>query len=211
MIANVLSDMAHLAFEKFQKDTLVLLNEEPLYAFLQVDSRVELTRIGVDVTAVSMQDGDFVLYLNPEGYLSYSQPERLYILKHEWTHWIDEHPLLNSFYIIKLWNLACDLSINQDLETSICKRPKDAQMPEMYGLPPHLTPEQYYNLLLIQYNQKKLKIHKSLSSIALGQNLKKEKYDESAPFPIKGMIIKKSKMQNGVLLVRIDRKFVIFF
>lgn len=209
----MLSEIAQLSLDTFYKDCIVLLNEEPLYAYLVEDSRVMLVRKGVDVAAVSMENGDFVFYINPEGYLTYSQGERLFIIKHEWTHWIDEHPLQAVDFPFKnLWNLACDIAINQYLETDYCVRPKDAQMPEMYELEAGLTPEKYYTLLDEQRRNEKLKINKSLSSMAKGANLKQPVSSEQneGPKSVRGPILNLKKLQNGYFLIRIRLQMVVF-
>lgn len=207
MIANILSETANLALETVKNDTIVLLNEEPLYAYLLVDTSIQLVRKGIEVAAVSMVNGDFVLYINPEGYLSYPLGERLFILKHEWTHWIEEHPLLNDLYIHKFWNLACDMSINQTLETEYAIRPKDAQMPEMYQFPPHLSPESYYDLLIEAHEKQKQNIH-----IPTKTNPKEEqkKKKEDEPTILKGYITKLNKLSVGFFLIRLDGKTIVF-
>lgn len=207
MLATILSETANLALETVKNDTIVLLNEEPLYAYLMVDARIQLIRRDIEVAAVSMTNGDFVLYINPEGYLSYPQGERLFILKHEWTHWIEEHPLLNDLYIHKFWNLACDISINQTLETGRCIRPKDAQMPEMYQFPPHLSPEVYYDLLVESSQKESEKI-----PVPKEQKPKQEepKKKEDEPTILKGYITKLNKLSIGFFLVRLDGKTIVF-
>ncbi|PGK51470.1 hypothetical protein CN918_27135 [Priestia megaterium] len=211
MFPNILSSTAKLAFDTLDKDTIILLNEEPLYAYLIDESRTVFTR-NIDVAMVSMENGDLVLYINPEGYLVYPKGERLWILKHEYTHWIDEHPLQSRYYERFLWNLACDISINPHLATSTCHLPPDAQVPEMYELPSNLSPEQYYDLLLEKRNAALLSVHKSITSVARGDQLTNQKPDKKTdkPLTLKGMITKKKKLSNGLLLIRLDVKMLVF-
>jgi len=211
MFPNVLSSTAQLAFDTVDKDTIILLNEEPLYAYLIVESRIVFTR-SIDVAMVSMENGDLVLYINPEGYLVYPKGERLFILKHEYTHWIDEHPLQSRYYERFLWNLACDIAINPHLATPTCHLPPDVQLPEMYGLPPNLTPEQYYALLIEKRNSTLLEVHESLTSVARGDHLTGQKPigNTNQPLTMKGMITKKKKLFNGIMLVRLDVKMLVF-
>jgi len=55
---------------------------------------------------------------------------------------------------ILLWNIACDLAINSDLrEMLACEPPAYVPLPEAFGLPPHRTPEEYYDQLLKEGKQ----------------------------------------------------------
>lgn len=207
MLHQVLEETAKLAMEAIQNDTIVLLNQEPLYAYLLQDTNTQVVRRSNNVAAVSMTNGDFTFHMNPEGYLCYSQSERLFILKHEWTHWIEEHPLQNDKYIHEFWNLACDMSINQTLETEFCVRPSDAVTPEMYQFPPHLSPEAYYELLLASAKKEKKKNNYATDEES-SESQKKE--EENKPKIIKGYITRLKELSNGFCLVRLDAKTVVF-
>jgi len=152
-----------------------------------------------------MENGDFVLYINPEGYLIYPQSERVFILKHEWTHWMEEHPLQARFYDKLLWNYSCDMSINPHLETMFCKRPSDAQMPNMYGLPPDLTPEQYYARL----ESGKFELPKEEGTATITP-LQTENKDSIPTFLVHGPITKYRKVNDSLFLVRLGSYVLLF-
>ena len=207
LLHQVLEETTKLAIETIRNDTIVLLNHEPLYAYLLEDTSTQVVRTANNVAAVSISNGDFTFHMNPEGYLCYSQRERLFILKHEWTHWIEEHPLQNEKYIPSLWNLACDISINQTLETEFCVRPSDALIPEMYQFPPHLSPEAYYELLLeVAKKDNKKKKH----AIDEESSDSKQKQEKDKPSILKGYITRLKELSNGFFLVRLDEKTIVF-
>jgi hypothetical protein len=77
------------------------------------------------------------------------------VLVHELNHWLRKH-FLRAAALLKnvspddlqvesqLVNICEDMEINDDLEDSRLKLPKDGQWPSKYGLPEHLLWEEYY-------------------------------------------------------------------
>ncbi len=97
-----------------------------------------------------------ILGYDPEWAMEGSVEELAADIVHEVHHFRREHFTRGALVEDKkLFNLAGDLAINPDLKAggwkiASEKSPRPAVFPEHYGLPPNLTTEQYYELLLQQ-------------------------------------------------------------
>lgn len=132
---------------KVADDLIVLLADEPFYVYVLTQMK-KVVDTQVPVAGVSVIEGKITLYINPKGYLRYTKPERLFILKHEVLHVIFIHYLRRNGRDPHLWNVAADIAINQLIETEFCQAPVDCLKPEHYDLPLKESAEAYYNILL---------------------------------------------------------------
>jgi predicted metal-dependent peptidase len=83
------------------------------------------------------------LYLGA-GFLKYTRLEKIAILLHEVYHLICKHPLRREGRKFKLYNISCDMAINQRIKNI----PKDGIFPEDFDFPKDLTSEAYYDLFI---------------------------------------------------------------
>ena len=140
------------ALKRLQKDCIALMFYEPFFAYLLTRMKKKVDA-SIPVAAVSVKDSDITLYINPQGYLEFSLEERLFILIHEIMHVIFYHPTRKQKRKHDLWNIACDVAINQLINARYTKMPqgllKVDSWKETKGfvLPPLLTAEKYYAIL----------------------------------------------------------------
>lgn len=157
------------ALERVRKDIILLIHKQPFYAYLLVKTKRVIDK-RVPVAGVSVIDGMITLYINPEGYLSYTKEERIFILIHEIMHVIWIHYLRKNKRDHSLWNVATDIAINQLIETDYAYMPIDCLRPDHYNLPEKENAEFYYKTLW-QRNEP-LHIPPDLLKGALGQKLR---------------------------------------
>jgi len=162
------------ALEKVADDIIVLLTKEPFYAYLLVKMQKVIDR-RVPVAGVAVVNGDIKLFINPEGWLNYTKPERLFILKHEVLHIINIHYLRRRDREPSLFNVAADIAINQLIEAPHCQFPVDAlridswKKDKGFVLPEKESAEVYYQLL---WNRgEKLDIPQDLLNTIVGRHL----------------------------------------
>jgi len=162
------------ALEQVADDIIVLLTKEPFYAYLLVKMQKVIDQ-RVPVAGVSVINGDIKLYINPEGYLSYTKPERLFILKHEVLHIINIHYLRRRDRDPSLFNVAADIAINQLIESPYCQFPVDAlridswKKDKGFVLPEKEPAETYYQLLWQRGEQ--LDLPQDLLNSVVGRHL----------------------------------------
>lgn len=186
------------ALQKVSDDIIVLLTKEPFYAYLLVKMTKVIDR-RVPVAGVSVINGEIKLYINPEGYLNYTKPERLFILKHEVLHIIYIHYLRRRDRDPSLFNVAADIAINQLIEAPHCQFPADAlridswKKDKGFVLPEKENAEVYYQLL---WNRgEKIDIPQDLLNSIVGRHLQSSSCDncggtghEPKPKTFKGII-----------------------
>lgn len=172
------------AIEQTRDDIIVLLTKEPFFAYLAVKMK-KVVDERVPVAGISVIDGEIILYINPTGYLSYTKPERLFILKHEVLHVIYIHYLRKGHRDHSLWNVATDVSINQLIESAHCQMPVDClkidswQKEKGFTLPEKENAEKYYQILWER--KEDLNIPEDMLKGALGQHLKDQQGQSSCP------------------------------
>ncbi len=103
-----------------------------------------------------------VIYFNPDFVSSCEVPQLATFLLHEALHFIRDHAkrgkavgAFNNRNLAHLWNLACDMEINDDLRDAGCALPTDFQIifPDTYKFDKGLLAEGYYRLLLDEQEQ----------------------------------------------------------
>lgn len=137
--------------EAINNNIYLLVQEHPFYAELlskfHLDTRVDETKSFCPVAAVSIKNGRPTRHTNPIGYLTYQTREQIFIDIHEILHITDLHHFRSKGKDHSLWNIACDIDINQRIESSVAVLPKDALMYYHFNLPKGLSAEDYYELL----------------------------------------------------------------
>lgn len=140
------------ALKRLQKDCIALMFYEPFFAFLLTRMKKQVDNT-IPVAAVSVKDSNITLYINPQEYLGFPLEERLFVLIHEIMHVIFYHPTRKQKRKHDLWNIACDVAINQLINARYTKMPhgilKIDSWKETKGfvLPQLLTAEKYYAIL----------------------------------------------------------------
>lgn len=130
----------------FDKVVLTMLYQDEGIFYLAVlhqCRRIETKEI--PTIGVGYKNGKINLLINPEWFKKFSIKEQIAILKHEMQHLVFLHPLRREHRAHSVWNLACDIAINQHIEGL----PKGTGFyPKDFKLPDNLTAEQYYELLI---------------------------------------------------------------
>lgn len=172
-------------FDRLRKDIIILLYHQPFFAYFLTKMKKVVDK-RVPVAGVAIINGDITLYINPEGYLSYTREERTFILIHEVMHIIFYHHAREMKRNHGLWNVATDLSINQLIETNHAHMPIDClrldswEKKHGFRLPPKLTAEGYYNI--VWEKRDVIDIPEHMLEGALGQHLaEKQKQQEQTP------------------------------
>ncbi|MGF7535697.1 VWA-like domain-containing protein [Bacillus mexicanus] len=137
--------------EAINNNIFLIIQNHPFYAKLlskfHLDTKVDETNSKCPVAAVSIPNGRPTRHTNPLGYLTYQTREQIFIDIHEILHITDLHHIRSKGKDHSLWNIACDIDINQRIESSIAILPKDALMYYHFSLPKGLSAEEYYTLL----------------------------------------------------------------
>lgn len=98
-----------------------------------------------------------VLYYNRAFIEECTVPELATVLLHETLHFVRDHAQRgrtigahDNSKLAEIWNIACDMEINDDLKEAECPFPQKAPgvFPSSYGFDPNLLAEAYYRLLL---------------------------------------------------------------
>ena len=134
-----------------EKEIVALIKSKPFYAhFIQNFRRIETDKIptlGVNIT------DKINLYVNPEFFNALKPVERVAVLEHEVLHIISKHCLRGNGKNHEVFNMACDVAINQYIEEYtyngklISKLPEGCLLPKTYNLKEGLTAEEYYKLI----------------------------------------------------------------
>lgn len=107
------------------------------------------------VAAVGVKNGRIYLYYNPDQFFAFPIKQRIAILEHECLHLVMEHITRRQERNQMLFNVACDVAINQYIQNL----PKDAvtleTIKQLFGLSlaPNLTAEDYYDQLKKKCNE----------------------------------------------------------
>ena len=100
--------------------------------------------------------------------LGWQPPALATVFVHELQHLWQKHSergaamgIVRGSHLDELWNIACDMEINDDLRDAGCPFPEDkvtkkvmGVLPEDAGFAPYLTAEEYFALLLKREEQK---------------------------------------------------------
>ena len=138
---------------KIKSALVSLLNDKSRVFYGQLILQMQLVEEpSVQTAGVGMQDGRIYLYYNPKWVNKLSLPELTSVMEHEVLHLILEHPSREKGREHTIWNIGCDMAINQMIEGL----PKDCVFPKNFKLPDGKIAEVYYEHLY--KNATKIKI-----------------------------------------------------
>jgi len=109
-----------------------------------------LTYFSVEGLGTAAIDRRWRLYVDPEIIQRWSTSELSGVLIHELNHVLRGHHLRNRDGNA-LWNLACDLEVNDDLSTAAIQLPTGSVHPSDFGLAVGETAEEYLRCLENSY------------------------------------------------------------
>ena len=115
----------------------------------------------VPTMAVTVQNAQLYLYYNPEFADSLTMMQLIAVLEHEVLHLIYEHTNVKNGVIVEVWNLACDMAINQDIKNL----PQGAVYPETVNLPRGKNSAEYYRMLKNNLERVKIQVGKGGGTI----------------------------------------------
>lgn len=92
------------------------------------------------------------LYVDPDAVMGWTVEQLAGALLHEVTHLVRDHAgmadrLGVTATLHRRWNAACDLAINDGLAADRIDLPEGGLQPEIFGLEPHATEQQYFEWL----------------------------------------------------------------
>ena len=127
------------------EDTIVrLLKERPFYGQFLLQFRRRAYQ-GPKAVAVTLTDAVPTLMVSEQQFVLFSTLEQQALLEHLVKHILHLHPCRRKERHPRLWDLACDLAINSDIENL----PAEAPQPERLKLTVGLAAEEYYSQLLL--------------------------------------------------------------
>jgi predicted metal-dependent peptidase len=133
-----------IQLSKLEAAALSLINDKSMVFYAHI--LMQMNRIEekyVKTMGVGMHDGRIDLYYNPDFLEKLTPKELVAVLEHEIMHLVMEHPGREKGRSHEIWNVACDMSINQMIEGL----PKDCILPEHFKLPKEKWSEFYYEAL----------------------------------------------------------------
>ena len=129
---------------KIKSALVSLLNDKSRVFYGQLILQMQIVEEpSVGTAGVGMQDGRIYLYYNPKFVDKLSLPELTAVMEHEVLHLILEHPSRKKGREHTIWNVGCDMAINQMVEGL----PKDCVLPKHFKLPDGKIAEIYYEYL----------------------------------------------------------------
>lgn len=136
--------------------TISLLAESPFLGNLILEMRVRIDEKKVPTAGVNITD-KINLYINPNFWNSLSHKEQVAILKHECFHILLSHPSRGKDKMHTLFNIACDLAINEFIKDLPRDEEKKAllvqDMKKDYPTMERFMNAEYYYDLLKDANQ----------------------------------------------------------
>jgi predicted metal-dependent peptidase len=128
---------------------MIAMKKAPYFA-VALQHTTQAPAIEIPTVAITP---DVRIYYNPLWVQSISLPELAGVLVHELHHVIRDHAGRADSMGIKdahrkLWNIAGDLEINDDLEKGGWKLPEGGMVPEKFGMDPGQVAEKYFIELL---------------------------------------------------------------
>lgn len=129
-------------------------DEYLFYAHILNKFSIKLSSDIESPAGITFQNPNFILYINPELFSTYTLENRMAILKHEVLHAIFNHFLRKDNRDHKTWNIATDCAINQMINEN--HLPNDCILPKTLSkllnkkIPKNENAEFYYDLLINQ-------------------------------------------------------------
>jgi predicted metal-dependent peptidase len=109
-----------------------------------------LTAVPDDASPTFSVDERWRLFVNPAKLREWTVPEVAGVLLHEVSHVVRDHAgrartaMVTSAPAARLWNIAADAEVNDDLCDAGIDLPEDPVTPDRLGLPAHKVAEFYY-------------------------------------------------------------------
>ncbi len=113
------------------------------YSFVISKMRVQITK-EVPTAGAGFYNYRYNLLINPDFFAGLTLDERIAVLVHECQHVILQHIHRKGERDHKLFNIACDIAINQMIENI----PEGGMFPATFDFPLNQTAEEYYRLLI---------------------------------------------------------------
>ena len=143
-----------MGLDKIKAALVSLLNDKSRVFYGQLLLQMQIVEEpSVGTAGVGMLDGRIYLYYNPKWCDSLPMSELTAVMEHEVMHLIFKHPARKKDKDHTIWNIACDMAINQMIEGL----PKDCVFPKNFQLPEGKIAEVYYAHLY--KNATKIKIN----------------------------------------------------
>lgn len=130
--------------QTLENSIIRLLKKRPFYGHLLLQLRRSPLCSKDYAAAITIQNGAPLLSVSEELFARYSHEQQESLLEHLIKHLLHLHPVRRRGRNIHDWDVAADLAINP----SIAELPPGALLPENYNLPPDLSAEEYYNLIV---------------------------------------------------------------
>lgn len=122
----------------------------------------------IPTMGVCVKNSELYLYYNPKFVEPLTMLELIAVLEHEVLHIIYEHMNINKEVNATVYNIACDIAINQMIQNL----PKGCLFPEKFNLPKEKNSTWYYNELMKKVQKQNNKAGKN------GQNGEGEKEND---------------------------------
>ncbi len=121
-----------------------LLKQKPFYGHLLLQMRRGPLAGGKHAAGITIRDGVPLLAVHEPCFAALQPAQQEGLLEHLIKHLLHLHPLRRKERNPHDWDVACDLAINPTIENL----PAGALLPEAYQLPPDLSAERYYDLIV---------------------------------------------------------------
>lgn len=139
--------------EKLKKNAAMILAEARMnmqlrYPFTgNVSMSLEIVPTRDESNPTACTNGKSI-YFDIDFLSTLSSDEVLFVLAHEVYHNVLSHALRKEGRDHQLFNVACDLEVNEMLRADGLAVPRDVLLVDKFGFPPQLSAEEYYELLL---------------------------------------------------------------
>lgn len=121
-----------------------LLQQKPFYGHLLLQMRRGSLAGGTHAAGITIRDGVPMVAIHEPSFMTLESVQQEGLLEHLIKHLLHLHPLRRKERNPHDWDVACDLAINPTIENL----PAGALFPEAYHLPPGLSAEEYYELIV---------------------------------------------------------------
>lgn len=131
--------------KSLQNAIIRLLKQKPFYGHLLLG--LDRREINGATVGITLAGGQPTLYCDATTFAEHSGREQEALLEHALRHLLHLHPARRKQRHPLVWDIACDLAVNQSVEGL----PGTALLPESYGLENGLAAEEYYQQLSTRF------------------------------------------------------------